>query len=628
MRDLRGAIRNQPAAEHDYDWAPIHMPGAVQSYGVLLVADPKTRRVLFVSDNARDMFGIAPADIIDNSYLQLAEHERERKNIAAKVAPDTILFPNPMRMTIRGRSYDAVFHAHAGVHNIELEPAQEGGDDYDEMSARATAELYNPPSIEELYQRAVRTVREVSGFDRVMLYRFDARYNGQVIAESTRDGIGSFLGLFFPSSDIGARSRELYLTNFTRYIPDIGAKVHGLTSVFPGGGHADSGHPVDMSHTNLRAVWPCHITYLQNIGIQASMSFSINIDGKLWGLFACHHYEPRNVSYDQRVVCEQAAMMFIFRLSVMSSGAARLADRRAGLSTLSRGLSVSAALTRRLEALDTEWRGSPEESTARTMLAKAVRAVQAESTFLLSDEAPAGPATGPSGGLSGDLTLSPAQKTLLALVEADSAAIVRHGRVIRIGDAPTEMSIYAISSMFGRELPDIRAAEPHVFATDCLTAVVPATESIKDRAAGILAVSLSQDTPAYLIWFRREQIVHATWAGNPAADALAAGTESQNPRASFEAWKQDIRNLSRSWVLEDVQIADELAAVLRGLDASTDPLPRAWFPATASRPASMISPLSGPGGSGAGSQYAPPLAGQLASAPIVPPRRVIRIGQR
>jgi light-regulated signal transduction histidine kinase (bacteriophytochrome) len=619
MRDLRAAIRNEPAAEHEYDWAPMHMPGSVQSYGVLLVADPQSRRVLFVSENCAELLGIPPSEILDKSYLQLVEHERERKFLTNRVAPDTILFPNPVRLTIKGREFDAVFHSHAGTHQIEIEPAHDNAEDYDKMSMRATAEMYDPPSVEELYQRAVRTIKEVSGFDRVMLYRFDPRYNGQVIAEATREGIGSFLGLFFPSSDIGARARNLYLTNFTRYIPDISAPAHKLASVFPGNGTADSGHPVDMSYSNLRSVVPCHISYLTNIGIKASMSFSINVDGKLWGLFACHHYAPRNVSYDQRVVCEQTAMMFIYRLASMTSTAARLAQRQQGLATLSRSLSVGAAVSRRLASLDGEWRGTDAAGAAQQMIANAVQAVQAETGFLLSSEAAPLP---PGGG-----PLTPSQKLLLDLVEADSAAIVRHGRVCRIGDAPPEMAVYAIASMFGRELPDLRSGDLHVYASDCLTKTVSVTEAVKDRAAGVLAVALSLTAPAYLIWFRREQIEHATWAGNPSADAMSAGADGNNPRASFDAWKQDIRNLSRSWVIEDVQIADELANVLRGMESGEAPSApsqtwssQGWAPPRPSAP--MLAPVP------SGSSYSQPSGMGGPDGQGLPPRRVIRIGQR
>jgi light-regulated signal transduction histidine kinase (bacteriophytochrome) len=585
--------------------------------------------VLFVSDNAADMFGIAAGEILDKSYLLLTDSERERNFLKDRIGSGTILFPNPVRLTIKGREYDAVFHAHGGTHQIEIEPVRSGDATYDEMSLRATAELYDPPSIEELYQRAVRMVREVSGFDRVMLYRFDARQNGQVIAEASREGIGSFLGLYFPSSDISARARELYLQNFTRYIPDIGARSYPLSGIFPGGGHAESGHPVDMSLTNLRGVAPCHITYLQNIGIRASMSFSINVDGRLWGLFACHHYAPRQVSYEQRVVCEQTAMMFIYRLAQMSSTAARLAQRQQSLATLGRSLVVGATLRRRIAALEGEWGGGPDATAqaeaAQALLARMVTVLQAGSGFLL----PGDPA---EDALLGDEPVpADLQRQLLDLVEADSAAIIRHGRVWRIGDAPPAMAIYAIASMFGRELPDLRSGGLHVYATDCLSAAVPVAESINDRAAGILAAALSLETPAYVLWFRREQVIDATWAGNPSADAMSAGSDGMNPRASFAAWKQDIRNLSRSWVLEDVQIADELATLLRDLDSQIQTRVGAET-AYRDRPPVHGRPVPAPVMASAPMlQAAMPLAITPAAAlspAAMAPRRVIRIGQR
>jgi light-regulated signal transduction histidine kinase (bacteriophytochrome) len=605
MRDLRAAIRNQPPAEHQYDWDPLHTPGTIQPYGVLLVADAQSRNVLFASENTAELFGIPAADIIDRSYLALCDNERERRTLKESVTAETILFPNPVRITIKGKPFDAIFHAHNGEHLIEIEAADPDAAFYGDMADRAVEELFDPNSVEELYQRAVRVVREVTGFDRVMLYRFDARYNGQVLAEASREGIGSFLGLFFPSSDIGARARELYLKNFTRYIPDIGAAPVRLVGVHPGGGMPGSAHPVDMTFANLRSVVPCHITYLTNIGVRASMSFSINVDNRLWGLFACHHYKPKRVSYDQRVVCEQAAMMFIFKLNSLTSVAARLEQRARGVQQIGRSLAVGAALARRIASLETAWGDAADQAVAKPMVDSALAALHAQTSWLLAGDGVAPDETGAP---------TPQQQLLLDLVEADSAAVVRHGQIYRIGDAPQDMAIYAIASMFGRELPDLGHGNLPVFATDNLSAIAPVAEEIKDRAAGVMAVSLADDVAAYLLWFRREQIVHATWAGNPSAEAITGGAGEFNPRASFNAWKQDIRNLSRPWVIEDVEIAYDLANLIRGAaggaprEAPPRPVLSAW-----QAPPPTPAPVP------------PPRALPAASQALQ--RRVIRVGQ-
>jgi light-regulated signal transduction histidine kinase (bacteriophytochrome) len=609
MRDLRAAIRNQPPAEHPYDGEALHMPGTVQPYGVLLVVDPRTRQVQFVSENAATLLGIPANEILNRSYLSLSDNDRERRILQDSIAADTILFPNPLRLTVKGRAFDAVFHANAGSHLIEIEPTDPGDSPYADMASHAVEELVDPGSIEELYQRAVRVVRDVTGFDRVMLYRFDARFNGQVLAESVREGLGSFLGLFFPSGDITARARELYTRNFTRYIPDIAGVPARLVGVHPGGGTAESGHPVDMTHANLRSVYPCHITYLNNIGVKASMSFSITVDGRLWGLFACHHYAPRRVSYEQRVVCEQTAMMFIYKLTSLSSIAARIAQRTTGVAKIGRSIAVGAALARRLSALDGAWSDAADQAVAQPMLQRALAAIYAETSWLL----------GPDGGgpmpSSGGLT--PQQRLLLDVVEADSAAVVRHGHVYRIGDAPPDLAIFAIASMFGRELPDLSHGELPVFAADNLSVIAPVTAEIKDRAAGLLAVSLSDQSPAYLLWFRREQIVHATWAGNPTAEGPGTAAEGLNPRASFAAWKQDVRDLSRPWVIEDVEVAYDVMSLIRAANGETlRDTPRRTIPPTWSE--DIVS-----------AGQTPTLVPSIASRTTSPvgQRRVIRVGQ-
>jgi light-regulated signal transduction histidine kinase (bacteriophytochrome) len=625
MRDLHAAIRNQPPAEHSYDWDPLHMPGSVQSYGVLLVADPKTRQVRLASSNAAEILDVAATDIVDRSYLALSDSEREKAAIKEAVAADTILFPNPLRLTVKGRAFDAVFHSHAGLHLIEIEPTSPASAAYADMSDRAVEEMFDPSSVEELYQRAVRVVRSVTGFDRVMLYRFDARYNGQVLAESSREGIGSFLGLFFPSSDIGARVRQLYLENFTRYIPDIGAAVFPLVGPHGPAGGVDSATPVDLSNANLRSVQGCHIDYLKNMGVKASMSFSINVDNRLWGLFACHHYAPRLVSYDQRVVCEQTAMMFIYRLNQMNSVAARLAARNRSVQQIGRSLSVGAALSRRIATLDSGFSDTKDQAAARPMLIEAIAAIHAQTSWLLDTE---------GHGTNSGTALTPQQRSLLDVVEADGAAIVRHGRVSCIGDTPAEMAIFAIASMFGRELPDIGHGNLPIFATDHLCGFAPVAEEIKDRAAGILAASLSDDVPAYLIWFRREQIVHATWAGNPEDEARAAGATGANPRASFAAWKEDIRNLSRPWVLEDVEVALELIGLIRAAEGAA-PLrdaPLSFSLAAPPAPSSQAAGQSVWAASRPALQPTPVHQAPSHQATVQPAhgtsaRRVIRIGQ-
>ena len=129
----------------------------------------------------------------------------------------------------------------------------------------------------------------ITGYDRVMVYRFDEQYNGEVFAESKTEALPAFLGHHYPHSDIPAQARELYLRNLLRMIPDVAYTPVPLYTL-------DDGRPektLDMSHSVLRSVSPIHIQYLKNMGIQATLTISLVLEGRLWGLIACHHYSPK-----------------------------------------------------------------------------------------------------------------------------------------------------------------------------------------------------------------------------------------------------------------------------------------------------------------------------------------------
>lgn len=140
-------------------------------------------------------------------------------------------------------------------------------------------ELNRAATLTELYDATARAVRELTGFDRVMVYRYDEDYNGEVVAEAKLDELNSFLGLHYPSTDIPSQARALYEKNWLRLIDDVGYTPAPLVpTVDP-----DRGVPTDLTHATLRSVSPIHIEYLQNMGVQASMSISLLRHGRLWG---------------------------------------------------------------------------------------------------------------------------------------------------------------------------------------------------------------------------------------------------------------------------------------------------------------------------------------------------------
>jgi light-regulated signal transduction histidine kinase (bacteriophytochrome) len=198
---------------------------------------------------------------------------------------------NPFRLVAKtGLQFDAVAHRSGQSFVLELEPSDaprtESIGGFDARLRSSVLRLQNAGTVRELTETAAEEVRTLTGFDRVMVYRFDSEWNGEVVAESKREDLESFLGWHYPASDIPAQARRLYTVNWLRFIVDVAYVPSRLVPAYAAG----ASEPLDMSHSILRSVSPIHIEYLRNMGVQASMSISLVVDGQLAGLIACHHY--------------------------------------------------------------------------------------------------------------------------------------------------------------------------------------------------------------------------------------------------------------------------------------------------------------------------------------------------
>jgi two-component system, chemotaxis family, sensor kinase Cph1 len=160
-------------------------------------------------------------------------------------------------------------------------------------------------SLEQLLQVATDAIRTLTGFDRVMAYRFLPDGSGSVSAESKRAQLAPYLHLRYPAGDIPAQARRLYVLNPIRHIADVEDAPVAIESAIA----QTSGKPLDLTHSILRSVSPIHIEYLKNMGVAALMSVAIVVDGKLWGLIACHHMEPLSVPHAVRLSCTVLAQV-------------------------------------------------------------------------------------------------------------------------------------------------------------------------------------------------------------------------------------------------------------------------------------------------------------------------------
>lgn len=291
------------------DREPIHVPGAIQPHGRLLAYDIAALTLRQWSANIAAIHGEVPAGgaSLDRAFGR-ATVARFREIAAA--TPGIV---HPLRAEFfegdKPRPVMAAAHVWQDMLIVEIEgsaPA-DGGPASDVLSLPLRVNLANQrmhAASDETEVAAViaEEVRAISGYDRVMVYRFLERGHGAVVGESRQPHLESFLGLHYPATDIPEPARRLYILNPVRAIGDIHAQPTPLVAAGPM-------PPLDLSFSVFRAVSPIHIEYLQNMGVAASMSISILQEGELWGLIACHHYAPRFLNLEQRAVCETLGTM-------------------------------------------------------------------------------------------------------------------------------------------------------------------------------------------------------------------------------------------------------------------------------------------------------------------------------
>ncbi|MGF0114817.1 SpoIIE family protein phosphatase [Promicromonospora sp. Marseille-Q5078] len=493
---------------------PIHIPGRVQPRGVLLALRTDDAVVTQCSENVASVLG-RHLDAVLGATLAEAIGPAAAATVLEHVARvDDPRLRNPLELEVEVRGtverFEAVLHHAPGTGSpgrpevlvLELEPfSSHVSLSYTSTYAPvrdALTELDRASSLDELYDVAVRRVRELTGFDRVMLYRFDADYNGEVAAEARRSDLNAFLGLHYPASDIPPQARALYEKNWIRLISDIGYRPAVIVPT----DDPVTAQPLDLTYSTLRSVSPIHVEYLQNMGVGASMSISLLRDGRLWGLIACHHYSGAHApSYAARSAAEFLGSALSVRLVSQEEDDRSAAARR------------SAGVLSRLVAATRD------------------------------DDVP----------LAVALTGSPG---LLDLVPADGAFVVAEGRVATQGEAPSAATCELLARRLADQGTEVLATNRLAEAAPELAEALPGTPGMLALIVpgGGVAVWLRGEVLQNVDWGGDPH--------NKAIARREGDTVRLSPRKSFARWSEVVRGTSAPWAEDQVEVATSLRAYL------------------------------------------------------------------
>ncbi|HEY9858808.1 MAG TPA: ATP-binding protein, partial [Candidatus Obscuribacterales bacterium] len=473
-----------------------------------------------VSENSQEYFGL-PSELLLGQPLShiFADATVERvttllQNQLGTSSPFAVSLKSSTTSKLtctQDSAFLATMHRSEQSVVLELEPMPLGNAiGSSEFYSRLTGALVNfkrASTLTDLFQNVAKEVRKMIEFDRVMIYRFDEDHTGIVVAEELCPGLESYLGLRYPAADIPSVARNLFTRKWLRMIPDVNYQPVNLVAADP------TASPLDLSLSNLRGVSPCHLEYLRNMGVAASLSIPLIDQNQLWGLVACHHYSPNLVGYEARRVCELFGQLVSVELVLQQER--ELQNYRAQIRHI-------------------------EEGFRQDLLKYPSRI---------------------------DTVLKRNQAALLNLVQAQGAAIALGNQAILIGQTPTHEEVQNLLAWL------LTDKKQEIFYTDSLVDEYPAAESFQDRASGVLAISIVvRHTSYHIIWFRPEQSYTVDWAGNP-NDALSLTNEGVvrlSPRGSFEVWKELVRNHSLPWEPLEIEAAQELrhSLLIAALEAS------------------------------------------------------------
>lgn len=277
---------------------PIHLIGSIQNFGMFLVFSEEGKQLSYFSENIISFFDLDQTKLKDNnydliffldyfgfSYSQVFDSNDSTNQHKVKVA------------RIEGLLYQIQFTSKDEKLILEIEQIDEvyNPEDFYKQNQDFINLMNETDDFNEFSHLMTKNIQEITGYDRVMVYRFDNEFNGEVYAESVNPQFESFLGLNYPHTDIPEQARNLYKKNKCRIIQDTQAKQVSIYSL-----GNDSG-PLDIGDSILRSSSPIHLQYMINMGVRATLTLSIMIDQQLWGLIACHHHSPKHIGYQKRL---------------------------------------------------------------------------------------------------------------------------------------------------------------------------------------------------------------------------------------------------------------------------------------------------------------------------------------
>ncbi|THH36351.1 ATP-binding protein [Neolewinella litorea] len=483
------------------DEEPIRYIQSIQAHACLVAVELDTLTVRFASENTMQHMGKSWKSILDRPIQEVFSFEVTAQIPVGLNREDGFETLNPIQafFTIGSERVlkNVIINRSDDYLLIEVEAASQflHASRYQQLLSRAITKIQRLREYDNLFTETAAVLRQVTGYDRVMIYKFDEEYNGEVIAEARREGLEPFEGLRYPHTDIPKQARELYLKNRVRLISDTSTPSSPLRRSDNVGDHY-----LDLTAAGSRGVSPVHVEYLGYLNVNNSLSVAIVQEGKLWGLFAMHHYSPRFVDVSIRNMLLFVGQIFSGHLSLQMANRYRQESLNRNLARLAIGEMI------------TKTRDIFEGLTAGT------------------------------------------HNVLNMFQGTSGAAIQFDGRYQQFRSAPPQEKINDLIAL----VRENNGPENNlIFHHDRAGKTYPDLQQYSDSAAGIMIIFLNAEFTDWVAWFRPGISHTITWAGKPEKEMVDSGdgVRRLGPRKSFQRYVETVDGCSAPWTKEEIDLA-------------------------------------------------------------------------
>ncbi|XP_011019953.1 PREDICTED: phytochrome B isoform X4 [Populus euphratica] len=526
-QSVRTTSQSVPEEQITAYLSKIQRGGHIQPFGCMIAVDEGSFRVIAYSENAKEMLGLTPQSVPSLDKQEILSEGTDVRTLfrpsssamlekAFGAREITLLNPIWIHSKNSGKPFYAILHRIDVGIVIDLEPARTedpalsiaGAVQSQKLAVRAISQLQSLPGgdIKLLCDTVVESVRELTGYDRVMVYKFHEDEHGEVVAENKRADLEPYIGLHYPSTDIPQASRFLFKQNRVRMIVDCHATPVRVIQ--------DEAlmQPLCLVGSTLRAPHGCHAQYMANMGSIASLAMAVIINGneeeaiggrnstRLWGLVVCHHTSARCIPFPLRYACEFLMQAFGLQLNMELQLASQLSEKH--------------VLRTQTLLCDMLLRDSP----------------------------------------TGIVTQSP---SIMDLVKCDGAALYYQGHYYPLGVTPTEAQIKDIVEWLLAFHGDSTG-----LSTDSLAdAGYPGAASLGNAVCGMAVAYITKRD--FLFWFRSHTAKEIKWGGAKHHPEDKDDGQRMHPRSSFKAFLEVVKSRSSLWENAEMDAIHSLQLILR-----------------------------------------------------------------